>query len=138
MKVLRTAFLSAFLIICFINISHAQISFGDVHTILLPAQMHNMSMTISEISDGPFPKTVKVSVEYDVTGPPNSVTKISSEGEIVPVFTQTISGLTHISTEVTVYLRNPESKTYIGCQVCDENNDNCQEEGCTIGLDVED
>lgn len=142
MKVLRTALFSAFLTICFINIGHAQTPIGNPDTRpgngqtlgngqttgFLPPDMYNMSMTYLS-SDS---HTAQVRVEYDVIAPPNSVTEIKLEGDLIPLFTQTVSGSVHISTIVTVPVKNGAGEVYIKCEVCNEDNTNCRLEGCLI------
>jgi len=128
MKVLRTALFSAFLMICFTNISYAQIP-QDLDPIYL-GEMSNISMrSIGEI----------VIVEYDVTTEQSSVvTNITVHGTVrhSQIVTE---GVTHISTffEVPTKTGDP-TEIYVGCSICERGEYNCRQEGCIIILDGSD
>jgi len=113
---------------CFIHIGHAQ--FNPFDTSL---EITNMSMT-------PLGNR-QVLVEYDVTGPMNSVTKITanSTGFVsptlpTPLYTEVIDRSiiqpNHVSIIVTVLGKSNE--VYLGCEVCLEDYTACHRDGCVV------
>jgi len=130
MKVLRTALLSTFLMLCFINVGHTQSSGAGTLPDPIGVGMHNMSMTVIDNNGQP-----QVLVEYDIICRQNSVTKIKCDRGLglLRVFKQTISGSSaHISKIVD--FRNANS-IYVECELCNEDSSNCERIGCTLVVD---
>jgi len=125
MKVLRTALFSTFLMLCFMNVGHAQ--FGTQTTFNLPMTISNMSMT--PIGNG------QALIEYNVSAPANSLTTIKYG--LTPLHTEVVSGFTQVSAIVTIDVKGDSDDVYLKCGICNEDGSECREDGCVVTIDGE-
>jgi len=138
MKVLRTALFCAFLMICFMNVGHAQ---------QFPIQYHE---PITEAEDEPIEIELNVDdiayvvpaapqyfvVKFDVTAPPNSTITIREQTGGAVLFTANLSDWPY--SHAVIKLDAVDSTgTIIDCEVCDEENFACRQQGCVTATGVQ-
>jgi len=121
MKVLRTALMSAFMMLYFVNTGHAQL---NPPTGQIAMTIRGMSMT--PLEDG------QVLVEYAIfQAPPNSVTTVKYEG-LMPLYTEVVSGTVQVSAIVTVDTKENPDQVELNCEVCKEDGSECRVEGGVV------